>query len=368
VAAVGIWLGGLAALLAGLRGAPAGSDERVAAVRRFSAVAAGGLVVVAATGLVRAVQQLSSFGELFSTGYGRGVLAKILLIVVIGAFAWRNRRRSVPAAAEDLRPLRRTSRGELVAAAAAVAVAAVLGTLAPPAARSETVPLGLTAEGADAAGTVRVTLTTASADPGPNRFVVRAEADEEGAPVGGSVTLRFLPLDDPGVPASELVLAPLRDGSYSGTGANLAFDGRWRVTVLLERGADAVAVPLELETRTPAQFVSVERRPGLPPNFTVEVSVAEAIRFSPRPERAGSSTVVVTVFDEIGDEVPVTSIVVTSRAGDSPARRVPVQRAGIGRFTARVDLTEGTNQLAAVAQSNERGRLRAVLDLTIPAR
>ena len=66
VAAVGVWIGGLAALLYGIRGAP--SEAKTAAVRRFSTVAGGGFVVVAATGLARALEELSSAGDLFSTG------------------------------------------------------------------------------------------------------------------------------------------------------------------------------------------------------------------------------------------------------------------------------------------------------------
>ena len=45
-AAVGIWLGGLAALLLAVRGAP--SATKAAAVRRFSSIAGVGLLVVVA--------------------------------------------------------------------------------------------------------------------------------------------------------------------------------------------------------------------------------------------------------------------------------------------------------------------------------
>ena len=71
VAAVGVWIGGLVALLLGVRGAP--SEAKAAAVRRFSTVAAAGLVIVVATGIVRAVEQLGSWSELWTTGYGRAV-------------------------------------------------------------------------------------------------------------------------------------------------------------------------------------------------------------------------------------------------------------------------------------------------------
>ena len=114
-AAAGIWLGGLAALLLGLRGAP--SAAKAASVRRFSAVALAALVVLATTGLARAVEQLSAWGELFSTGYGRAVLVKVLLLAGIVGLGALNRRRSVPMAAESLAPLRRTSSVEIALAA-----------------------------------------------------------------------------------------------------------------------------------------------------------------------------------------------------------------------------------------------------------
>ena len=129
-AAAGIWFGGLAALLLGIRGAP--SAQKAAAVRRFAVVALSALIVVFATGVLRAVDELASWGELLSSGYGRAILAKLVLIALIVALAWRNRSRGVPRAATDLTPLRRSSTAELTLAIAALAVAALLGTLAPP--------------------------------------------------------------------------------------------------------------------------------------------------------------------------------------------------------------------------------------------
>src|SRR5215208_1057949 len=212
-AAIGIWIGGLAALLLGVRGGP--SEAKAAAVRRFSTVAAAGLLVVVVTGVVRAVEELGSWGELWSSGYGRAVAAKSVLLLAIAGFGALNRWGSVPGAGFDLGPLRRTSRGELALAAAALGVAAVLGTLSPPAAGLP--PLGITVSGADFATTVRVDLETASAQPGANRFVVRAIDYDSDEPVRARrVSLRFRPLDDPGVPATTLDLVRAPDRSYVG--------------------------------------------------------------------------------------------------------------------------------------------------------
>jgi copper transport protein len=365
LAAVGVWIGGLIALLLGVRGAP--SSLKASAVRRFSTVAAVALLVVAATGAVRAVRQVSSWGDLVSTGYGRGVLAKGALILGIAAFGAMNRWRSVPAAATDLGRLRRTSRGELALAAAAVAVAALLGTLAPPAAGESAVPLGLSISGSDFGTTLRVRLTTASDQPGPNRFVVRAVDYDTNAPIEArNVSLRFIPLDDPGVGATSLVLSRRPDGSYAGSGANIAFDGRWEVNVLVERANNSVEVPLELETNSPPQFVSIERRPGMAPNYTVQVGDVGYVRVSPHPERAGRSELYVTCYDAFEDYARIGQFVLATAAGDGPVLQRPVRRLGTGRFVSDVDLQEGRNAIAVVAWTRDGTRLRAEVELQVP--
>ena len=207
-----------------------------------------------------------------------------------------NRWRSVPVAGTDLGPLRRVGRGELTLAAGVLAAAAILGTLPPPASGLPA-PLGLSASGSDFGTTARVQLTAASDQPGPNRFVVRALDYDSGQPVPANrVSLRFTPLDDPGVEPSTLSLTRAADNSWEGSGANLAFAGRWQVTALVERDGDAVEAPMEIETRSPPPFVSILRVPGQPPEDTVQVKGAGHVRFSPRPERAGRSEVVRNLF------------------------------------------------------------------------
>ncbi len=262
-AAAGIWFGGLAALMLGIRGEP--SANKAVAVRRFALVAAGALVVVVATGTLRAIDELTSPADLLETGYGRAVLAKIALIALIAALAIRNRRRNVPAAGSDLDPLRRTSRIELGLAAGAIAVAAVLGTLAPPVTGQTEAATGgpaaaLSVSGTDDADSVEVQLDVASAEPGPNTFEALIE-DASGEPVAADeVTLEFDPLEDPGVPVTSLKLEPAGVGEFTATGGNLKFDGRWGVTAVIEGDDGRVEVPLELEVPTTGPASD-----GLPP-------------------------------------------------------------------------------------------------------
>ena len=364
VAAAGMWLGGLLALLLGVRGAP--SAEKAAAAVRFSRIAAVGLLVVVGTGTLRAVDEIASWHELFSTSYGQAVIAKIALIPAILTLAAFNRRHSVPAAATDLRPLRRRSRRELVLAAGALAAAAVLGTVSPPAAGRPPAPR-IDVSGADAGETIRVRLTAPSDQPGPNLFVLRAVDDDTGKPVQAArMTLRFTPLDDPGVSTTSLVLARTRDDSYVGSGANLSFDGRWRVTAHVERDDGAVDVPLELELPTEPQFLSVLRVPGKDPVYTIGVEGEGSVIVLPHPERAGRSRVYVTCVDVIKEEVPIDELVLTLAADDGPTRQQEVRRLGRGRFVADVELAEGGNRIAVVARRADDVRLHVVLDLDVP--
>ncbi len=362
--AAGIWLGGLLALLLGIRGAP--SDTKTAAVRRFSTIAAVALVVLVATGVLRSINELSSPRELYSTGYGKAVLAKIALLLAIAVFGALNRWRSVPQASSNLRPLRQRGKGELALTAGALLAAAVLGSLAPPAASRITAPEGLSVSAADFGTTTRVTLTTASDEPGANRFEAKiADYDSKAAIEDARVSLRVVPLDDPGVATTTLRLRDLGGGAYAAEGANLAFEGRWGVTALVERGGESVEIPLRLLTATPGQAVSIERIPGRPTNYTVTVSLSEVVRFSLRPERPGRSRLHVTVYDVIGDEQQIDTMVLTHSANGGLTRQLAVKRSGRS-FVAPVELQSGVNTFTAVARTPDGTRVRAALDVDIP--
>jgi copper transport protein len=363
-AAVGIWLGGLAALLIGLRGAP--SATKADRVRRFSLIASIALVAVTLTGIARSAGELSAWGDLTSTAYGQAVLAKIALTCGIAGFAAVNHWRSVAAAAADLRPLRRAGSGELMLAACALAVAAALGALAPPAAALRD-PSGFDVTGADFGTTVRVRLTTPSNQPGPNRFVVNVSDYDSEAPVRPRrVSLRFTPLDDPRIASTTLALARGTEDSFIGSGSHLAFDGRWRITALVEREADAVEVPMEVETQLKPQFVSITRVEGKPTNYMIQVDNAGHVAIIPDPERAGPTTVTIICYDVLRDQTWVEDIVVAIRAGDGPARQQPVTRTSPSAFVSRFAFEPGPNRISVVARTPAGTRMRASLTLDIP--
>jgi copper transport protein len=365
-AAAGIWFGGLAALLVGIRGA--GPEAKTAAIRRFGAVAAGALIVVLATGTVRAVDELSSWGDLIDTGYGRTVLAKVEIFVLIAAIVVIGLRRGLPGPGGDLRPLLRRSKTELALALVALASAAVLGTLAPPVTGEPSPAPGLSDFGSDPIETVEAELSVPSDEPGPNSFQVRLEEADSGDPLEADrVSLRFTPLDDPGVAPTSLALKPgAAEGSYAGTGANLAFDGRWGVTVVVEGDAGEVEVPLELDLPIPEAHISPLRLPGMPPKYTVQVGSYGSFVISPHPEAAGPSRVFITTFDVFSNFVPTRYLVLTAAAGDDPPEQQPVRRLSGWAFVADVELEPGENTLTAVATTRGGIRLRGAVDLDVP--
>ncbi len=143
--ATAVWIGGLVCLAYLVPQATATMPElerdrlyaRVAG--RFSAIALASVAVLAASGVGRALFEFSAVSQLWSTGYGRAVLAKTALFLSVVALAWVNRYRLVPllAAAAGRRQrnptnrLRRSTVAELVLLAGAVAAVAVLTQLRP---------------------------------------------------------------------------------------------------------------------------------------------------------------------------------------------------------------------------------------------
>ncbi|MDX6554216.1 MAG: copper transport protein [Miltoncostaeaceae bacterium] len=148
--ATAAWLGGLAALAVmlppALRGLEPTDRTRLAAgvVVRFSALALTAVGALVATGVYRALVELSSPRDLLDTGYGNALLIKLLIFVpLLGAGAY-NRMVLHPRlerAAIGLDPgdrgaadrLRRSVRAELALAGALMVAVAALVALPPPA-------------------------------------------------------------------------------------------------------------------------------------------------------------------------------------------------------------------------------------------
>ena len=141
--AVAVWVGGLAVLVG--VGGPAwrrvAEQDRPAFLRRllarFSRLAVATVAVVVVTGVLNAVLELATPGDLWRLTYGRAILAKVVLLGVALALAARHRwvvpRRLAagPQAGEAIGSFERTSRWEAAVLALTVAVTAGLVVLVP---------------------------------------------------------------------------------------------------------------------------------------------------------------------------------------------------------------------------------------------
>jgi copper transport protein len=268
--AVGVWIGGLAWLLHGLRGLD--RVEQVAASLRFSRLAAAGLAVVVVTGLGRSVVELGGWQRLADTGYGRALFVKVVVFAALAGLGAGNRFLVIPALRAGqigVSRLRGTVGGELALAAVVLAAAALLSELPPGAgtgagARPAPVPrpappgavaapAPVQASGSDYTTSIRVTLTVTPGVAGPNRFTAHVADYDTGAPLRverlrleGSLPYR------PDLEASSLDLAPEGDGHWHGQGSLLSISGRWDLSAQVETGSGALTVPLQVDVGLPA--------------------------------------------------------------------------------------------------------------------
>ena len=297
--AVGAWIGGLVWLLAGLRGRD--RPDQVAAVVRFSRLAAPILAVVVLTGLARAAGEVGSPPRLLSTSFGRTLLVKVGLVAVLLTLAAANRYRTVPALTAGtgtLASLRRVVRGELAVAASVLVAAALLSELPPAAfvtttARAPAPPVAVVASGNDYATSVRLTLTVTPGLAGPNTFTARVVDYDRHSPVPARrVALRFALPDRPELGTSALELARVGDGLWQGQGSMLSLRGRWTVTALIQAPAGAVTVHLQVQTRLPPELLQPPQTSGPPPADPPDAMVLGG--------RAGSALVGLTTYTRDG--------------------------------------------------------------------
>lgn len=340
-AAVGVWLGGLAALMVGVRGGP--DATKASAVRRFSAVAGFALAAVAVTGLIRSINEVGSWGALFTTGYGQLVLVKAALIVGLAGLGGVNRYRNVPRAGRTLRGLRTVSRGELVLAVGAMGAAAALATLVPPA-QVPPAPrhaAAIMAMGSDFATSVRAHLEVDPGLPGANRFSLRVADFDSGEPVRAErVALRFSYVGGTQVEGSTLELRQGADGQYRAMGSNLSIGGPWEVTALVQTGVDAVEVPFDVATVCTATPIPGE--PPLPTSYVVEVPDAGSVEGYLIHVGGSEYEVHFTFLDAEGKELRVEGppSIVASHPEDGPTPLEP-EPLSKGHFLALAELQPG---------------------------
>jgi len=127
-----VWLGGLVCLVLLSRTRNSDANAFIAAVVKFSVVAAIALGAVGVAGLGLTVTILDSFSELWSTAWGRLLIAKVMIVAVAATagafnhFVLIPKLRSQSALDEARHSLVRTIKVEVAALGVAVAVTSVL--------------------------------------------------------------------------------------------------------------------------------------------------------------------------------------------------------------------------------------------------
>jgi len=246
VGAMATWLGGLAALLlvlpAATRSAATPADRgRLLAgpLGRFSTLALVMVALIMATGLIQAYVYVRHPGDLLSTGYGRAVLAKFLLLLAVIAIAAYNRQAVMPrlrrVAELGGSPglpgvlLRRALRGEVALLAVVIGVTAALASYAPPVS-AQAGPFSTTTE----VGPTTLEMDVDPARVGANQIHIYFFDAKTGAPykAGKELTVTAT-LPDKQIGPLPLTVQTAGPGHYIVQSALLNAPGDWELALAL---------------------------------------------------------------------------------------------------------------------------------------
>jgi copper transport protein len=337
-AAAAIWVGGLVMVLVGLAGLAA--SERRTVARRFSAIALVSVIVLAASGTLRAIDEVGTWHALTSTSFGQAILVKSALLLVLVGLGAFNRYRSIPAVEQSPRSLLTVGRIEVAVVAVVLVATAILQGLAPPASvAASTGPPPLVVTGHDFATTVKVRLTVAPGLAGFNQFDLRAVDYDTGRPVSAAASLSFSKPDQPDLGSSTLRLRRAADGDYLGSGPNLSIAGRWQVAVLLQQSGNGTEVDLSLTTRTAPEHITVIHSPGSPDLYTIALEAGRSLQTYLDPGRPGLNEFHATYLGPNDQELAMRSLSVTASGPGHPTpTRLTVRKLDqVGHYVADLE-------------------------------
>lgn len=248
VAAMAVWLGGLAALLLiaprGTRELDPGDRGRVlaGALARFSQIALISAGAILLTGLIQAYAYVRHPGDLLTTSYGLAVTIKFVLFLVVVAFAAYNRRRSVPGlnrrAARGEAPgqvglmLRRAVRAEVALLVVVLGVTGALASYAPPV-TAQSGPFS--AE--EIVGPIQLEMSVEPATVGANEIHLYLFDAKSGAPYTKVKQLQVsasLPEENISLPLQPQVAGP---GHYTIPDALFSAKGSWDLALTMRVSA-----------------------------------------------------------------------------------------------------------------------------------
>ncbi len=251
--AVAVWVGGLFALallmppVMRTLGLPERYRLAAGLIGQFSPLAMASVGVLFVTGVYLTWLQVGSLPALVETLYGRSLVVKVTLFVVLVALGGLNQRfigprltRAAEAGDEAVagvatRSFRRAVSTEAILAVVVLLVVGLLTALSP--ARQiydqilQTRPLEMIAQGQNLAAT----LSVAPARPGFNTFTLNL-SDGQGRTVADAerVDLRFTYLDD-ALGTTTQSATSQGGGRYTASGPFLSVEGRWQVELLVRR-------------------------------------------------------------------------------------------------------------------------------------
>jgi copper transport protein len=245
VVAMSAWLGGLAFLIAAVPAAtrtlePADRTRLLSAtLSRFSPLALASVLALAATGTVQAIIEIGTLDALTGTAFGRAVLIKAVLLLVLIGFGAVNRRRVVPRlrrlAAGGAAPggagrlLRRTLRAEVALIVAVLAVTGALTGYAP--ATADTANAG-PFSASRKMGPLDLELTLDPARVGPNALHLYVFRSRDGAAFTGTKELRVkASLPSRGIGPLDLTVHRAGPGHYVADAVTLSPGGEWSINV-----------------------------------------------------------------------------------------------------------------------------------------
>jgi copper transport protein len=245
VSAMSVWVGGLAVLIGVLPVAtralePSDRTRLLAAtLLRFSPVALAAVCAILASGLVQAYVHVRSIDNLINTGYGRAVLAKMVLLAVLIGFGYYNRQRGVPRlqelAAGNASPgaagvaIRRSLRAEVLLLAVVIGVTSLLVSYAPANVTSATGPFARTTT----LGPTELQMTVDPAATGSNLMHFYLINAKDGSQFDGSKEFSVLmSLPDKNIGPLKAEPRKAGPGHYVVLGASFVPGGKWKVQVV----------------------------------------------------------------------------------------------------------------------------------------
>jgi copper transport protein len=289
VAASAVWIGGLVQLVLVIphatRGLADGVRDRVRreALGRFSKLALGSVAVIAVTGAGRALWEVGAVSQVWSTGYGRTLIVKSVLLAGLVGLGYRNRH-----ALDRFSEVRRRAGAELLLLAGVLAAVSLLTDLQPANTPSFANAVATPPAGGpvfvDLAKDARLALWPGHA--GPNVIAVRAGRRAR--------TIEALVAGQP------VTLEREADGTYVGTGTLTA----GKHSILITAGAKTWAASAEIGK---AQSVS---QPPVAPLPTGPVGAEQADTLAVGLQRTSATGARVTLLSPSGAGLPTALAVV----------------------------------------------------------